>query len=235
MNSMENEQQLREDICEVCKMMYSRGLIVGPSGNASAKLDDNHILLTPGGLLKFKMDPDQLIIVDMDGNKVGPGTEANQDLKPTSELSMHLEIYRQRPDIKAITHAHPSNVVALSSCGIQLKPTVLTEGMLFLGPIPTAEYATPTTPELADTLSELIVNHDAIVLPYHGAIIGGHDIWNAFAKMEVIEQLAEIQILTRLIGGDKALPRHHVESMLALRIKYNHQLPGDSMLLQDYE
>lgn len=233
--SFMDEEKLRQEICSVCDMLYQRGLIVGPSGNVSARLDEERILLTPGGLMKFGMKPDQMIIVDMSGNVLAPQTEANRGLKPSSELAMHLEVYRQRQDVGGVVHAHPSMVVALSDVGIPLRTTLLTEGMLFLGPVPTASYATPTTVELAQSISQLITEHDAVVLPYHGVIVAGHDVLNAFMKTEVIEQVAQIQVTVHRLGGERPLPRHHVEKMLELRKKYKHQLPGDEKLLRDYQ
>jgi len=227
------EAQLRDDICRICAMLYSRGLIRGPSGNVSARLSADRILLTPGGVMKFNLHPDQLIVVNLDGEKVGPFTDLNQDLKPTSELPMHLEVYRRRPDVGGVVHAHTSHAVALTAAGLTLRTQVLTEGMLFLGVVPNAPYGTPTTTELSDSIVGLIPDHDAIMLPYHGSITFGHDVWQAFSRTEVLEQVAEIQYLTRQFGGEKHLSKANIEKMIELRKKYKHNLASDPELLRD--
>ena len=227
------EAQLRDDICRICAMLYSRGLIRGPSGNVSARLSEDKILLTPGGVMKFDLHPDQLIVVDMKGEKVGPGNEINRNLKPTSELPMHLEVYHRRPDVGGVVHAHTSHAVALTTAGFSLRTQVLTEGMLFLGVVPTAPYGTPTTSELSDSIIELIPDHDAIMLPYHGSITFGHDVWQAFSRTEVLEQVAEIQYFTSQLGEEKRLSKPNIEKMLELRKKYRHNLPSDPKLLED--
>jgi len=227
------EAQLRDDICRICAMLYSRGLIRGPSGNVSARLSADRILLTPGGLMKFNLHPDQLIVVNLDGEQVGPFTELNRDLKPTSELPMHLEVYQRRPDVGGVVHAHTSHAVALTAAGLTLRTQVLTEGMLFLGVVPNAPYGTPTTTELSDSIVKLIPNHDAIMLPYHGSITFGHDVWQAFSRTEVLEQVAEIQYLTRQFGGEKRLSKANIEKIIELRKKYKHNLASDPELLKD--
>ncbi|MDO9545642.1 MAG: class II aldolase/adducin family protein [Pelolinea sp.] len=227
------EAQLRDDICHICAMMYSRGLIRGPSGNVSARLDKDRILLTPGGVMKFDLKPEQLIIVNLDGEKVGPHNDINRDLKPTSELPMHLEVYHRRPDVGGVVHAHTSYVVALTVAGLSLRPQVLTEGMLFLGVVPNAPYGTPTTTELSNSIIEFIPDHDVIILPYHGSITFGHDVWQAFSRTEVLEQVAEIQYLTSQLGGEKQLSKPNIEKMIELRIKYKHNLPSDHKLLEN--
>ena len=107
------EQALREEIVRVGHLMYERGLVVAADGNISARLDEGRVLCTPSGLCKGMMTPEQMIVVDMQGNKVGPGTAANRDLRPTSEIFMHLEALRQRPDIGGVVHAHPPITVTL--------------------------------------------------------------------------------------------------------------------------
>ena len=235
MSKFNNEQQLREDIYQIAQLMYTRGLICGPSGNISARLDENHIILSPGGLIKILMKPEDMIIVNMDGEQVY-NTKDNQHRKPSSELAMHMEIYKNRPDVNGIVHPHPTNAVALTNMGIELDPKLMTEGMLFLGAVPTTYYGTPTTDELADSISEPIKTHDIVLLPIHGAIIAGHDVWQAFARAEVLEQVAEIQYKTLMLqqAGYKRvkLPKEKLEAMVELRKKFKHNLPSDHKLLK---
>lgn len=233
-STQSQEQQLREDICRICELMYTRGIIVGPSGNVSARMSDGRILLTPGGLMKNRMAPDQLIVIDMNGELAGPQTEASRGLKPSSELPLHLEVYRNRPDVGGVVHAHPSSCVALSNMGISVDTRVLTEGMLFLGVVATARYGTPTTTELSDSVVDLIPSHDAVILPYHGSITVGEDVWKAYSRMEVLEQVASIQCTMASMSGErKPLGRENIEKMIELRKVFKHELPSDSHLLDD--
>ncbi len=122
-----NEKKLREDMCEIARMMYDKKLICGPAGNISARLDNGLFLITPSIFFKQKLTPDQLIIINEMGEKVGPETPVNRDLKPTSETVMHLQSYRLRPDVMGIVHAHPSHCVALTAAGKKVRSQVLTE------------------------------------------------------------------------------------------------------------
>ena len=235
MPKFENEQQLREDICQIAQLMYSRGLICGPSGNISARLDDEHIILSPGGLIKIRMKPEDMIIVNMEGEQLYT-TEFNQHRHPSSELAMHMEVYKNRPDVRGIVHPHPTSCVVLTNLGIELDPKLMTEGMLFLGAVPTTYYGTPTTDELAESISEPIKTHDIVLLPVHGAIVAGHDVWQAYSRAEVLEQVAEIQYKTLMLqqaGYERIiLPNEKLEAMVELRKKYKHDLPSDHKLLK---
>lgn len=229
----DKERKLREDICQVAKMMYAREFIGGPAGNISARLDDDRFLLTPSLPFKQLHSPEQLIIIDSTGKKVGPHTDANRDLTPTSEVPMHMAAYHTRPDVGGVLHGHLSYCVALTAAGKTIRPQVLTEGMLFLGDIGVADYATPTTQELGDNVAAVVVDHDCIILPYHGVIVVGADVWAAAAKMEVLEQTAQINCLVNQMGGEKPMSRQRIAGMLALREKMGMNLPSDTNLLDD--
>ena len=233
MELSEKRQTLRAAICRIARMMYGRELIGGPAGNISARLDEESFLLTPSLPFKQFLEPDQLITIDMTGRKIGPHTEANKDFQPTSEVPMHLAMYRVRPDVGGIVHGHPSHCVALTAAGKRIRPHVLTEAMLFLGDIGVADYATPTTRELGEAVAAVAVDHDCVILPYHGVIVGGKDVWAACAKLEVLEQAAQINCLVHQMGGEKPLAKEHVANMLALREKMGMQLPSDAKLLED--
>ena len=171
--SFQKESALREEIVLVGKLMYERGLIVATDGNISARLDDDTVLITPSGLCKGLMTSDQLITIDMAGRKVGLDTPANKDLKPTSEITMHLEAYKQRPDVLSVVHAHPPHAIALSIVGISLADCMLPEAIVFLGLTPTTPYATPSSEENARAIREVIAGHDALVLQRHGSLTVG--------------------------------------------------------------
>lgn len=226
-----DETQLREQICSICKMMYDRGYIGGPAGNVSARLSETRYLITPSIPFKQLLRPEQMLIVDQSGAKTGPETDAVRGLKPTSEVFMHLEIYQQRPDVGAVVHAHPTFCVALTSAGKPMNTQVLTEGMIFLGSVPTAEFGAPTTQELVDSISELVKTHDAVLLSHHGALTLGKTLLEAYARMEVLEQVAQVQSVVEQLGGMKRLPDVQVRKILEVRKKMGMSLTSDEELL----
>ncbi|MEJ2557865.1 MAG: class II aldolase/adducin family protein [Anaerolineae bacterium] len=221
------EQALREEIVRVGRLMYERGLAVAADGNISAPLDEGHVLCTPSGLCKGMMTPDQLIVVDMDGHKVEPGTSANRDLQPTSEVRMHLEAYRQRPDIGGVVHAHPPITVALSIAGVSLADCMLPEVIVTLGLVPTTEYATPASAENVRAIRDLIANHDGIILQRHGTLTVGRDPWEAYMRLESLEQVAQITLILQQLGRGEPLPPEQVEKLLAQRQKMGLSRPGE--------
>jgi len=228
----EKEQKLREDICKIARMMYDKDLISGPAGNISARLDKNTFLLTPSMPFKQFMTPDQLITVNLDGEKCGTETEANKDLKPTSEVPMHLEAYKVRPDIMGIVHAHPANVVALTSAGKSFRSEVQTEAMLFLGDVATADYATPTTAALGTTVAAKAKDHNCIILPHHGCVVLGKTVWSAYADLETLEFAAKVNTLVYSMGGDNPIPHEFKKEILEVRAKYGMDMPSDANLLK---
>jgi len=221
------EQALREEIVRVGRLMYERGLVVAADGNISARLDDARVLCTPSGLCKGMMAADELIVVDMEGRKVGPETPANRDLRPTSEVMMHLEVFRQRPDIGGVVHAHPPITVALSIAGVSLADCMLPEVIVNLGLVPTTEYATPASEENVRAIRNLIRNHDGMILQRHGTLTVGRDPWEAFMRLESLEQVARMTQILQQLGKGEPLPPEQVEKLLAQRRKMGLAHPGE--------
>ncbi len=213
----QKESSLRQEIVQVGKLLYDRGLIVGSDGNISARLNDSTILITPSGLCKGLMRPEQLITIDLAGRKVGQGNSANQHLKPTSETAMHLEAYNQRPDVLSVVHAHPPHAIALSIAGISLAECLLPEAMLFLGVTPTTPYSTPTSEENAQAIREVIIGHDALILERHGSLTVGNSPLNAYYRTETLEQTARIKYMLQNLGGGQTLPPFQVEKLMNIR------------------
>ena len=213
------EDALREEIVRIGRLLYDRGLIVATDGNISARLDETHVLCTPSGLCKGMMTPDQLIVVDMGGRMVRRWTGTNRGAHPTSEMGMHLEAFRQRADIGGVVHAHPPTTVALSIAGISLTTCMLPEVIVNLGLVPTTEYATPASDENVRAIRDLIGGHDGIVLKRHGALTVGRDPWEAYLRLESLEQVARITLILEQLGKGEPLAPDQVEKLLAQRQK----------------
>jgi L-fuculose-phosphate aldolase len=221
------ERGLREEFVRIGQLMHSRGYVTATDGNISARLDEDRFLATPSGLSKGFMTPDQMVVIDWDCKPVGTSRYgAARDLKPSSEILLHLEAYRQRPDIRAVVHAHPTTAVALSIAGISLARCLLPEVIVNLGLIPTTEYAMPATAEGAVVIRELIKNHDALILQRHGSITVGLTPFDAYLKLEKVENVAEITLKLLQIGRELSFPPGAVEKLVAKRQAEGLMLPG---------
>lgn len=211
------EQILREEMVQVARLMYDKGLICASDGNISVRLSKNRFLITPSGLHKAFLKPEQILVVNEMGTRVDAPIPANAALKVTSELPMHLEAYRQRPDVEAVVHAHPPIAVSLSIAQIPLNEYLLPEAIVFLGKIPITPYATPSTKENAEAVRIPIRYHDALVLERHGSLTVGGSVMEAFMRLETLEQHARIAYMTTLLGNRRPLEQKQVDKLLAMR------------------
>jgi L-fuculose-phosphate aldolase len=214
------EDGLRADIVEIGRRLYARGFIASGDGNVSARLDSDTLLTTPKGVCKGFMTPDMMVVTDMDGKKV------RGDRDPSSELLMHLEVYRTRPDAQAVVHAHPPVATGFAVAGIALDRAVLAEVVTTLGSIPIAEYGTPSTRELADAVGRYIKAHDGLLLANHGALTVAGELFAAYYKMETIEHFARISLVARMLGREHLLSRDEVLRLQDLRGKYGIASPA---------
>jgi len=166
-------------------------------------------------------------MVDDTGRPIGPRTAANRQLKPTSELPMHLEAYRQRSDIGAVVHAHPPVTIALSIAGISLADCLLPEVIVTLGIIPTTAYATPSSEENVRAIRELIVYHDALVLQRHGSLTVGDSPMQGYMRLETVEQNARIAFMLAQLGAERSLGAEEVEKLIQQRRSMGLSRPGE--------
>ncbi len=211
------EQKLREEIVRIGQLLWQKNYLAAGDGNISARLGPNRLLATPSGLSKGFLKPEQLLITDMEGRKITTFASEARGLEPSSELKMHLEVYRQRPDVTAVVHAHPPTCIALSIAGIPVAPCLLPEVILTLGSIPVAPYATPGTWEVPDAMRDLIRTHDAVILERHGSLTVGRDLFDAYLKQERIEHAAEITFMLRLLNEEPPpIPPEQMEKLLHL-------------------
>lgn len=185
-----------EAIVRVCGRLYDRGLVAGPDGNVSVRLSDQSILVTPSGLSKVDVTLDDLVIVNLDG-KVLDGRRS-----PSSELAMHLRIYRRRDDVRAVVHAHPPTATGFAVAGESFMAPVLPEVILQMrgGAVPLVPYATPGTEELPDAMEPFLAAHDAFLLANHGATTVGTTLVAAHQRMESLEHAARIILAARAVG-----------------------------------
>jgi L-fuculose-phosphate aldolase len=218
--SSPSEQQLRADIVEVGRRLYARGYTASNDGNISVRLDGGRLLMTPKSVCKGFMSAEMMCITDLDGKKLAGERD------PSSEMQMHLEVYRQRPDAKAVVHAHPPIATGFAVAGIPLDRAVLAEVVTTLGSVPIAEYATPSTKELPEAVRKYVKAHDGMLLANHGALTLGGDLFSAYYKMETIEHFAKISLVARMLGGENLLSRKEVDRLQGLRGMYGIASPA---------
>jgi L-fuculose-phosphate aldolase len=212
---MPSERQHRLAIVQYGRRLHDNRFVAATDGNLSVRLDEHRLLVTPTCMSKGMMRPADLVIVDMDGNRLAGKRRVS------SEIGMHLLIYRLRPDVHGIVHAHPPTATGFAASGLDLNRPLVCEVVVGLGSIPLARYGTPGTPELADALEPLIPNHDAILMANHGVVTFGSSLENAYMKMETVEHFAKIALVTHLLGHAQPLGEKEVEKLVAVRDRYN--------------
>jgi L-fuculose-phosphate aldolase len=214
------EEQIRADIVECGRRLWHRGFVASNDGNISVRLDDSRLITTPTAVSKGFMTPDMMVITDLEGRKIAGERNAS------SELKMHLEVYRHRPDVRAVVHAHPPTATGFAVAGIPLDRAVLAEVITTLGSIPIAEYATPSTEELPAAVRKYIKVHDGLLLANHGALAIGEDVFSAYYRMETIEHFARISLVARTLGREHLLSRTEVDRLQGLRGMYGIAAPA---------
>jgi L-fuculose-phosphate aldolase len=214
------EEGLRADVVEVGRRLWTRGYVASNDGNISVRLDEGRVLTTPKSVSKGFMTPDMMVVTDRSGKKLAG------DRDPSSELLMHLAVYDNRPDVRAVVHAHPPLATGFAVAGIPLDRAVLAEVICTLGSIPIADYATPSTKELPEACTRYIKAHDGLLLANHGALTVGPELFNAYYKMETVEHFARISLVARLLGGERLLSRDEVMRLEALRDVYGIAAPA---------
>ena len=208
-------QEEREAVCRVGKLLYDRGYVAANDGNISVRVGEGRLLITPSGVSKGRMTPDMLLVTDLDGNVI----EGNRH--PSSEGKMHLEVYRGRPDVNAVVHAHPPVSTAFAVCRRGLETPYLSELVAGLGQVPcTPSFAMLSTEEVPQSVRPYLADHNALLLANHGALAWGGDLWEAFDRLETVEHTAKIVLNAQLLGGGIPLTEEEVVRLQGLRGMY---------------
>jgi L-fuculose-phosphate aldolase len=208
------EVELRRDLARFSRMLYRLGFMPGTSGNLSVRLHDQRLLVTPTGVSKFLLGPADMVIVDLQGRQL------DGYRKVTSEVSMHLAVYRHRDDVTAVIHSHPPIATAFACVGRGLDEMLCQEAVMTLGVVPLATYATTGTEEVADSLVPFIPDHDAILMANHGAVSYGSTLLQAFQKMEIVEHLAQIALVAHQLGAPRILKQEQVKQLRDAKTRY---------------
>jgi L-fuculose-phosphate aldolase len=217
-----SEGDLRKQLVRFGRWLNRLGFAPGTSGNLSARLDGDRILATPTGCSKFLLHVSDMVIVDIDGKQLAGSRRV------TSEIDMHLTIYRMRSDVRAVVHAHPPTATAFASSGIALDEPLCAEIVMTLGSVPLAPYATSGSLEVGHSLESFIPDHDAILMSNHGAVTYGATLLDAFMQMETLEHFARVCLIARELGGGKPLHHEMLSELFEARRKYrrNMEMPA---------
>ena len=208
---MPTERKHREEIVRYGRTLHEKGFVAAMDGNLSVRLRQDRILVTPTGLSKGSMRPADLVIVDLEGKQVAGRRHV------TSEIGMHLMIYRVRPDVSAVVHAHPPTATGFAAAGRGLDEALVSEIVISLGKVPLAGYATPGTTDLCDCIEPFMEDHDAVLMANHGVVTCGDDLLTAYMNMETVEHYAKISLVAHQLGTKCPLSDEQVEGLLKIR------------------
>jgi L-fuculose-phosphate aldolase len=208
-----NETELRHAIIECGRIAYERHLMTSNDGNISVRMENGNVLITPSGLSKGRMNPDDLLVVDLDGKLIS----SRPDRKPSSETPMHLEVYKTRGDVRAVVHAHPIFATTLTVAGVEFPLDVLPEVLLTLSGVPTTEYATPASHEDAVVIRPFLKTHNAMLLRQHGSLTYGKNLDEALVHLERIEHVAEVYWRAKMLGEVRRVPAEAQAKLIAIR------------------
>jgi L-fuculose-phosphate aldolase len=208
------------EIIEVGRRMWTRGWVASNDGNLSVRLDVRGFLVTPTGVSKGFLTRRMLVRLD----ETGSARPCRGGFRPSSEIRMHLEVYRRRPDVGAVVHAHPPFATAFAVAGIPMDRNVLPEAVLTLGAVPLAPYGTPSTDEIPESIAPFVEGSDVILLSNHGALAFGSDLLTAYHRMETLEHTAAITWYAMGLGRVRAIPKAQVKKLMELRERMG--IPG---------
>ena len=204
-----SESDLRLAVIACGEICYSRHLLMSNDGNISIRLGGERVLITPAKLCKGRMEPDDLLIVNLMGKVI----DSAKGHEPSSETPMHLEVYKQRPDLRAVIHCHPIFATALTVAGLEFPADILPEVMLTMRSVPVTDYATPSSHENADVIRPWICDYDAILLRQHGSLTVGKNLDEALIHLERIEHVAEVFWRATMLGNVSRIPSDELERL----------------------
>jgi L-fuculose-phosphate aldolase len=215
---LSDEQHLRAEIVEIGRRLYARGLVSGHEGNLSVRMG-HALLVSPTGVCKGFLRPEDIVLADLHGH--APGAR-----RASMETPLHAEIYGRRSDVGAVVHAHPPTATGFAVAGVPLDQPLTAEAVLKLGAVPIVPYETPSSRELAEAVGRSIEGTQALLLANHGALTVGASLEEAWERMESLEALARISLVTRLLGQAHVLSAPDMQRLLALGVSVGYPPPA---------
>src|SRR5918999_1009398 len=214
-----SEFKLKEQMCEIGRKIWLKGFCAGNEGNHSYRLSEDRILCTPSLISKGNLKPDDMCVVDMTGKQI------SGKRKRTSEILLHLAIYQERPDVRAVIHSHPPHATAFAIADIELPTCIHPEAEVFLGPVKTAKYVTPGDTRLGESLLPYVKDSNTILLQNHGTVTYDADLENAYYKLEIVDAYARILLLAKQIGSIRPLDAGEMKELVELKQRFGLEEP----------
>ena len=214
-----SEFQLKEQMCEIGRRIWLKGFCAGNEGNHSYRIGEDRVLCTPTGISKGFLKPDDICTVDMEGK------QTSGKRKRTSEILMHLAIYKARPDVKAVVHSHPPHATAFAVAGVELPTCIHPEAEVFLGAVKTAKYVTPGDTRLGESLLPYVKDSNTILLQNHGTVTYDVDLEGAYYKLEIVDAYSRILLLAKQIGSIRPLDGGEMKELLELKQRFGLEEP----------
>jgi len=214
-------EELVGNLLDVCRRVEAKGFVTATDGNISVRLPNGNILATPTSLNKGFVTAADLVEISPEGARVAGKRN------PSTEMDMHLFIYKNRPDVNAVVHCHPVYATGFAAARIPMNECLFPEVIVGLGAVPLAPYATPSTHEVSDAVAPFVRSADAILLANHGVVTYGRDLWDAYFKMEKVEHAAHIQFVARMLGGEKTLTTDDIAKLKSISVaSYGKDISG---------
>lgn len=207
---MSKLDNLKKEIIEYGKLAGVKNFTPGYSGNFSARYGDK-ILITTSGSSNGYLAEDELVLIDFEGKSLEEGK------KPSSEKMLHVEFYKQRPDVNYIIHVHPVFLSSFACCKIALDEPIMAENVFYFGQIPLAEYGLPGSMDLVEKTAKYFKDYDAILMANHGFVVGDKTIKDAFLKLELAESYAQVVFNTKMMGGAVLFKQEQVDEINSLK------------------
>lgn len=216
---MVNEYKLKEQMCEIGRRLYNKGFAAANDGNITIRINDREVLCTPTMVSKGFMKPEDICKVDYEGKQLA-GTR-----KRTSEVLLHLAVYKARPDINGVVHCHPPHATAFAVAQEPIPKCVLPEVEVFLGEVPMAIYETPGTQKFAETVMPFVKDCNTIILANHGTVTFGPNLENAYFNSEIIDAYCKILLLARQLGRVNYFSEQQTRELLDLKKRIGYDDP----------
>ncbi|MEY4567537.1 MAG: Methylthioribulose-phosphate dehydratase [Planctomycetota bacterium] len=223
---MVNAHKIKQDICEIGRRIYEKGFAAANDGNITVRISENEVLCTPTMHSKGFLKPDDICLVDMTGKQLA-GRK-----KRSSEALLHLEIYKQRSDIKSVVHCHPPHATAFAVAREPIPQCVLPEVEVFLGDIPITKYETPGGQAFADTIIPFVNKTNVMILANHGTVSFGEDVERAYWWTEILDAYCRILLLAKQLGNISYFNEEKERELLALKAKWGFADPRNT---QEYK
>ncbi|HUO08719.1 MAG TPA: class II aldolase/adducin family protein [Phycisphaerae bacterium] len=209
--------QMKQEMCEVGYRIWHKGFCAGNEGNHSVRIGEDRVLCTPTGLSKGFLKPDMITLVDMDGKQI----DTDNKYKRTSEILLHLQIYKKRPDVKAVIHSHPPHATAFACAGVPIPEGVHPEAEVFLGKVPTAKYTTPSYAELGKSVCDLIgPETNTVLMGNHGSVSFSPTLIDTYYKLEILDAYCRILLLIKQVGRVNFLSQQEMIDLLKVKQKF---------------